>query len=403
MSVSDQLSPSPPRGERVGERGEALWPLKRALPIGILSVALATLGSILFPPTNWMPGDVPDIAFIEALVRWDAGWYGEIAQNGYWLKPGEQSPVAFFPLYPMLIRGITFLGINRWVAGITVSFLCAMGGLYVFSRWAKQVVKREGSLHGQQIAPAVWQSAFWLLALYPFAEYLYGVVYSDALFLLLAASAFLALEKDRPILSALLGALACASRPVAPAVVIGLLVRSLERRRQQGGPIRLLDLIPALAGVGLLAFMVFLEVRFDDPIAFVHVQSAPGWAQPPGWHSWLKLEWFKTMFPKVDLAIGLRLGGHALVTVLALVLVVPTFKRLGWGYGFFTLLIVGIPAVSSKDFQGLGRYVIAAFPLFLTTALLLTERPVLRKVVLATFAVLLGLLAIALGAGTYVA
>ena len=105
----------------------------------------------------------------------------------------------------------------------------------------------------------------------------------------------------------------------------------------------------------------------------------------------------------VEPRIGIRLGGHALVTVLALIMVVPTFKKLGWGYGLFTLLIVGIPAVSSKDFQGLGRYVIAAFPLFLTTALLLAERPILRKVVLAIFAVLLGLLAIALGAGTYVA
>ena len=388
MSESSSLSLR--SGERAGVRG-ALWPLTRAIPIGVLSVALATLGSILFPPTNWMPGDVPDFAFIEALVRWDAGWYGEIAQNGYWLKPGEQSPVAFFPLYPMLIRAVTFLGINRWIAGITVSFACAMGGLYLFSRWAKQ------------LAPPAAQTAFWLLALYPFAEYLYGVVYSDALFLLLAVSAFLALEKDRPILSAILGALACASRPVAPAVVVGLLIRSLERRRQQGGPVRLLDLIPAMAGVGLLAFMLFLEVRFDDPIAFVHVQSAPGWAQPPGWHSWLKLEWFKTMFPRVDPWIGLRLGGHALVTVLALVLVVPTFKRLGWGYGVFTLLIVGIPAVSSKDFQGLGRYVIAAFPLFLTLALLLAEHPRTRKVVFVLFAVLLGLLAIALGAGTYVA
>jgi hypothetical protein len=389
MSANSQLSPSPRGGEGRGEGYQ--WTLKRALPIGLLSIVLATLGSILYPPTNWMPPDVPDVAFIEALVRWDAGWYGEIAQNGYWLKPGQQSPVAFFPLYPLLIRAVTWLGVNRWVAGITVSFLCAMFGLILFSRWAKQV------------AAPVWQTAFWLLALYPFAEYLYGVVYSDALFLLLAVSAFLALERDRPGWSAVLGALACASRPVAPAVVIGLLVRSLERRRLKNERVKLLDFVPALAGLGLLAFMTYLEVRFDDPIAFATVQGAPGWAQPPGWHSWLKVEWFKTMFPKVAPAIGVRLGGHALVTVLALILVIPTFKKLGWGYGLFTLLIVGIPAVSSKDFQGLGRYVIAAFPLFVTLALLLEHRPRLRRAVLGSFAIVLGLLALALGTGTYVA
>lgn len=367
------------------------WTLTRSLPIAFSSIALATLGSILFPPTNWMPPDLPHIAFIDALIRWDAGWYGEIAQNGYWLKPGEQSPVAFFPLYPLLIRAVIWLGLNRWIAAVIVSLAAAMTGLYLFARWAKQV------------GPKVWQSAFWLLALYPFTEYLYGVVYSDALFLLLAVGAFLALERDKPITATILGALACACRPVAPAVVVGLLVRSLERRWVKGDGFRFTDFLPALAGLGLLAWMTYLQIRFDDPLAFAHVQGAAGWDQPPGWHAWLKLDWFKTMFPKVDPAVGIRLGGHALVTVLALLLVIPTFKRLGVGYGIFTLLVVGIPAVSSKDFQGLGRYVIAAFPLFLTMALLLEERPVLRKVVFGVFALLLGALAIALGAGTYVA
>ncbi len=388
MSASNSLSPA---GERVGVRGEAQWTLVRSLPIALLSIAFATLGSILYPPTNWIPADVPPVAFIEALIRWDAGWYGEIAQNGYWIKPGEQSPVAFFPLYPLLIRAVTWLGLNRWVAAVTVSFLCAMAGLWVFARWAKQ------------LSPNVWQSAFWLLALYPFAEYLYGVVYSDALFLVLAVGAFYALERDRPVVATLLGALACACRPVAPAVVVGLLVRSLERRWVKGDGFRLTDFLPALAGLGLLAWMTFLQLRFDDPLAFAHVQGVPGWDQPPGWHAWLKLYWFDTMFPKVDPAVGLRLGGHALVTVLALVLVIPTFKRLGVGYGLFTLLVVGIPAVSSKDFQGLGRYVIAAFPLFLTLALLLERRPVLRRGVFVVFALTLGALAIALGAGAYVA
>jgi hypothetical protein len=69
----------------------------------------------------------------------------------------------------------------------------------------------------------------------------------------------------------------------------------------------------------------------------------------------------------------------------------------------YCALVVGIPAVSSKDFQGLGRYVIAAFPLFLTLAFLLAEKPLLRRAVLVLFGVLLATLAFALGAGGYVA
>jgi hypothetical protein len=192
-------------------------------------------------------------------------------------------------------------------------------------------------------------------------------------------------------------------RPVAPAVVLGLLARSLEKRRKAGGGLRVMDLVPALAGVGLLAWMTYLYVRFDDPLAFMHVQGVKGWDQPPGWESWLKVYWFKTMFPAVAPWIGLRLGGHALVTVTALVLVVPTFKRLGWGYGVYVLLVVGIPAVSSKDFQGLGRYVIAAYPLFLTVSSLLAGKPRVRAAVLAVFAGFFVLCAVAFGAGGYVA
>jgi len=365
--------------------------VRGALPVALLSIAFATIGSILWPPTVELPADVPDVAFLRALVRWDAGWYGEIAQNGYWLNPGHQSPVAFFPLYPLVVRAFIFIGLNRWLAAALVSFVAALGAVSLFARWARTV------------SPSHALTAFWLLTLYPFAEYLYGVVYSDALFLLCAVAAFWSLERGKPVQAALFGALATACRPVAPAVVIGLLARSIELRLKTGQKLRVVDFVPALSGLGLLAFMIFLWVRFDDPLAFVHVQGAPGWEQPPGWESWLKLPWFRTMFPKVDFMIGLRLGGHALVTVLALALVVPTFKRLGWGYGVYTLLVVGIPAVSSKDFQGLGRYVIAAFPLFLTTAMLLEPRPRARRALLVLFGLVLALLALAVGAGGYVA
>src|SRR3954468_25006681 len=101
--------------------------------------------------------------------------------------------------------------------------------------------------------------------------------------------------------------------------------------------------------------MIFSGVSFDDPLAFAHVQSAPGWDNAPGWHSWLKVAWFETMFPRVAPIVAFRLGGRALVTLVALSLVVPTWKRLGHGYGAYVLVAVGLPALSSHDFQGLGR------------------------------------------------
>ena len=34
-----------------------------------------------------------------------------------------------------------------------------------------------------------------------------------------------------------------------------------------------------ISGAGLLAWMIFLGVRFGDPLAFATVQGAPGWNQ----------------------------------------------------------------------------------------------------------------------------
>lgn len=366
-------------------------PLLTACVVAGLCITLATIGSLIHPPSASLPADAPDLAPLEAMIRWDAGWYGAIATDGYWYTPGQQSPVAFFPLYPMAIRAVAFVGVNKWLAASLISLICALLGITVFARWARQV------------SPANALTAVALLTLYPFAEYLYGVVYSDAMFLLFAVLAFYSLERDKPWLAAILGAFATGCRPVAPAIVLGLLVRSIELRRTRGLPIRFVDLLPALSGVGMAAYMAYLQLKFGDALAFAHVQAAPGWDQPPGWETWLKQPWFRTMSNGVAPLIAIRLGGHALVTVLALIGAGLTFKRLGWGYGVYCALVVGIPAVSSKDFQGLGRYVIAAFPLFLTLALLLAEKPRVRRAVLLVFGALLGTLAFALGTGGYVA
>ncbi len=384
---SDDNPPPRPSANSAPPPRELSLPQFGALT-AITSLLLMGLGAMVMPGPA-VASDLP--TSLRGVAHWDAGWYTEIAVHGYWYHPGEQSPVAFWPLFPLTLMALVKLGVNRWVAGALASLTFGAFGAWVFSRWAKV------------LAPRVSNDATRLLLVFPFAVYLYGIIYSDGLFLTCVASAFLLLELDHPVLATLVGALATACRPVALAVVVGLLVRSIERRRTQVLPVRAVDLLPVFSLVGLACWMVFLDVRFGDPLAWIHVQGAPGWDQPPGWSSWLKLSFFQTMFPRVAPLVALRLGGHALTTLGALALVVPTFRRLGVGYGVYCLMVVGIPAISSKDFQSLGRYVIAGFPLFLTLALMLAETPYLRRRVIAASALVMAGCAFAFGAGGYVA
>ncbi|HXN41708.1 MAG TPA: hypothetical protein VN918_07975, partial [Myxococcaceae bacterium] len=150
-------------------------------------------------------------------------------------------------------------------------------------------------------------------------------------------------------------------------------------------------------------YMLHLWTRFVDPLAFLHVQSAPGWDQPPGWYTWLKITWFHILFPKVAPLVAFRLVGHALVALGALALVPATRRHLGLGYAVYTALAVGLPTIASKDFMGLGRYVLAAFPLFLTLAILLRGKTWVVAGWLVLSGMLLAILVLAWGAGGYVA
>ncbi|HLK99124.1 MAG TPA: mannosyltransferase family protein [Myxococcaceae bacterium] len=324
-------------------------------------------------------------------ARYDAGWYAHIATEGYSYTPGQQSPVAFFPTYPLAVRGITALGVDVFLAGVLLTMVCGVLALVLFTHWAR--AKADES---------TVRDAGLLLALYPFAFFLYGAMYSDALFLLLIVGAFLLLERGHLVPAVLLGVMATAARPVAPALVLGLLARRLEWKHERGQRWSVVDLLPVLAATGLLLYILYLWRTFGEPMAFVKVQSAQGWDQMPGWRTWAKVRWAQSFSWGMKGDDFLRLAGHAAFSVGALALVWPTVKRLGWGYGLYSLAIVGLPTLSSKDFMGMGRYLLAAFPLFLTLALLLRERPRLRLAVMALSAVLMVALAAAYGAAHYV-
>jgi hypothetical protein len=367
-------------------------------------VALSALGALLvctvvvsvasrLVPEGYSPARQawPELPPPLGWARYDSGWYGHIASEGYSYTPGVQSPVAFFPAYPLLLRGLGVLGLDIWLAGVLVTMVCGLLALVLFVHWARTRVDEDTA-----------RDAGLLIALYPCAFFLYGAMYSDAFFLLLIVGAFLLLERGQLLPAVLLGAVATAARPVAPALVLGLLARRLEWKRERGQRWSVVDLLPVFAAAGFVLYVLYLWHTFGEPFAFVKVQSAPGWDQTPGWRTWVKLRWFQGFSSDMPLGDFFRLVGHAAVTLGALALVWPTVKRLGWGYGLYSAAIVGLPALSSKDFMGMGRYLLAAFPLFLTLAIMLRERPRLRLGVMAASGTLMVLLAAAYGAAEYV-
>ena len=369
--------------------GEGLAPALLGL---FLTVTLCGLGAWqLAPGRSDATAAWPNNYAVQGLVHWDSGWYHHIANVGYWYHPETQSPVAFFPAYPLTIRLLSRAGVEPWLSGILISALCGCLAVLLFRRWAERVK-----------GPATARRATLLLVLYPFSFFIFGVMYADACFLLLSVSAFLLLEEDRPGWAGWVGALATATRPVAPALVLGLLVRRLEWKRQRGLAWRWNDLLPSIALLGMASYCSYLYWQFGDPFAFAHVQGAPGWDQPPGWHTWLKVTWFQILSSHPAPRVAARLLAHAAVAVGMGALVWPTFKRLGWGYSLYLAAVTGMAALGSKDFMGMGRYALAGFPAFLTLADQLEGRPRLTQLWCAVSGLAFCLAAVAFGANEYV-
>lgn len=354
-------------------------------------VATAAIAVVMAASVAWLPVQAVDeqwFAFrtrpwLDGWARWDAGWYWGIARHGYSIRPGLQSSVAFFPAYPLLMRALAPAFGGPLLAGIAITAGSGLAAVALFRRWAERFVAR----------PAAFLGVLCLI-LTPFSFFLMGAVYADALFLALALGAFLLLEKDLPVLAGLVGAAATACRPIGAAVVIGLAVRAMERRGvfdRDGAPLaerlkrmRPVDAGVLLSGLGLVAYALLLWARFGDPLAFAG--QAAEWGQAPGWRTWLKVRFFEAfMQPELDI-FRVRIAIHAAMAIGAICLLPLVVRRLGWGYGAYTAIAIGIPVVSSADFMGMGRYLLAAFPLFAVLGLLASGRPKIAMPALATSA-----------------
>jgi hypothetical protein len=315
----------------------------------------------------------PHHPWLDVFARYDSGWYYAIAKHGYFYNgPGQQSAVAFFPAYPFSMRVVGWVVGDAIIAGVLVTLACGAGAAVLFYRWCVGFV-------GERTA----RLALGLLLLYPFAFYLFGVVYSDALFLFAALAAFSLLERDRPLLAGLAGMVATACRPVGVALVIGLALRTLEMRGVLVGSLhprrivwsrlRLREAGVLVSGFGLVVYSLYLWHTFHEPFAFLKVGSSAGWYRTIDLPTLVKANFYFRWRDYGLNVITFWLTMQGLFTVGALALVPSIVRRFGWGYGAYVAVAVGMAAVSSPDFVGMGRYVLVAFPVFAALAARLLE------------------------------
>ncbi len=251
-------SPAPARLSDIDWR----WALPRIAAVFIVTRLLVLAVAIAVETTQPPPPDgirVDDRPVIGSLTAWDGTYYIGIAQDGYHADPDYGPDYAFYPGYPALVRATTLLTQgDTSLASVVAGNAAFFGALLVVY-----------ALSVRYLQPAQAVLSLWFLSLAPGAV-AFAMSYSDALFLLLAASTFLAMEWRHPWLAGILLALTTLTR--VPGILLGLplLLMIIERSGPRPSRTWLPLLIAPIALAGLFAYFWWLT---GDPLASVSAQS----------------------------------------------------------------------------------------------------------------------------------
>lgn len=326
--------------------------------LGVLAMGLVpTLAQGAVP--GWK-GPVPTSGWHNAITAWeraDALWYLRIASQGYRSDDGS---AAFFPLYPMLVRGVGYATGRHWLLGAyLVSNLAMLVALVLLYR-----------LTALEFSDARARRVVVLACLFPTSFFLFAP-YTESLFLALSLGAFYCARRRRWGLVAVLGILSALTRSPGLLLAPALAVEALLQWRSGPRGARSLPLLRGLAAaavvpLGTLLYLGYWERYGGDWRRPLDVQKS-GWGKQSSW-PWdtfwhgLKLgDQFVGSYPgayfTVDAIVVLVL---LTVAVWATVRLRPSYAVYVWASLLFPMTLMW----PGRPFLSLPRLFVVVFPLF---------------------------------------
>lgn len=337
--------------------------------------------------------------WLEVFTRMDGRWYKQIASEGYRYNSLERSNVAFFPVYPLIVRFVAAItGARAEIVLVAVSNVSFLAALVILAIYARE--RRAGS------SASLPEYTLLACALYP-PSLFFRLAYSESTFLLISLVAMYAIVRRWPLwLIAITVAIGTAARPVGIALVAPFaihLVRTSESvnwshtaiaPRRASCLMRALIYIP-LSCVGLAAFIGYQYAVFHEPFAAFKIQQH--------WRVGAEISWGEkvvalvTMEPlwvvysaRSEVFWAIR-DTHG-IALLSLQFANPIFfvgaaaliflgARWHWlsaeevAFATFLLLIPYLTRAAENGMGSMGRFTAPAFPIYMVAARLLEKLP----------------------------
>lgn len=337
------------------------WLVSRVLVVGALYASRRVYDDL---------GRLPrPIQLGQGLFAWDGAFYRAIAEHGY--RGAGRASLRFFPLVPMLARGLGWVMLGHTAAALIV---LANVATFLFLASLHRLVGRETG------DPALARRSVWFAALFPVASVLV-LGYAESVAMLLAVWMFLALRSRRFWWAALAGVAAGLCRPVGVLLVIPAAIEAWRGFGATGTRDRIARIAAVCSpAVGVVAFLAWVGAEFGDaglPISEQNRATLRGGFQDPVTRSF-------------DAVSDVFHHHYSSIVHLAwaagfVVLLVVVARRLPASYSWYCAASI-LVALSAKNLDSLERYVMSSFPFVIGLAFL-AEREEGERVVLVLGAV----------------
>ena len=336
---------------------------------------LLIFGTMLLSRTIVVGGEyAQNGGLLSVLTRWDGAWYLKIVNAGYSYTPGEHSSVGFFPFYPLLVKAVSLFGIDAAISAVLVSNISFLAAAILLHELIRVDYPDE----------RVSRFAITFLVLSP-VSFFFSSAYTESTFLALAVGAFLAARTDRWLIACLCGMCLAATRNVGVTILVPMVVEYLRQRSDQKAGMRsLLDariLLLGLIPLGLGAFLLFCELKFDDPFAYVRATAAWRRTFVTPVHTFINAtglpEFYQWLF-------------YIIVCAGVIICAAGMKLRIRASYLVFSAILIAI-YLCGNSLEGIPRYLSVVFPLFIILGLLATKHEWTFEPLLASSVMLLAL------------
>jgi hypothetical protein len=348
-------------------------PIFRYFILWRIFIFLGLLLSLSFIPLqfNFLGGGLFSYLHMPQLwahLNFDGEHYAAIAQNGY--KPLEYF---FFPLYPIIIHYLSNL-FGTGTVGIAITGLLVSNIFFILALVGFTRLMRLDYSHNVTIITCT------LLFLFPTSFY-FGSFYTESLFFAEVIWAMYFARKGNWIAAGLIGVAACATRIVGVALIPALLVEvycqfGLKDFKRLLQPV----ILVLMSFLGILGYMMFLNEKTGDPIAFFTSLNTVFGEQRSSSIILLPQVFYRYIFkilPVLNYSYWPQVFSTYLefiTGVLFFVLAILSYFKIRLSYSAFLTAGYLIPTFSGS-FSSFPRYALVLFPGFILLAQFLEKFP----------------------------